>query len=110
MADEIRTPIARYLATDFVTWVVIIPLAFASLVTGLVLSLGTESGACFATTGARQTCGPARRGLSAGPAKNAGPGMRASATYRATPISLLCMSAASIASLAASRASRARRS
>jgi hypothetical protein len=35
---------AVYLATDLTTWFVIVPLAFASLLTGLVVSLGTQWG------------------------------------------------------------------
>jgi hypothetical protein len=35
---------AAYLATEFITWFVIVPLAFASLLTGLVVSLGTPWG------------------------------------------------------------------
>jgi hypothetical protein len=35
---------AAYLAMDLTTWVVIVPLAFASLLTGLVQSLGTTWG------------------------------------------------------------------
>jgi len=35
---------AAYLATELVTWFVIVPLAFASLLTGLVVSLGTPWG------------------------------------------------------------------
>lgn len=110
MSDEIRTLIARYLATDFITWVVIIPLPFASLVTGLVESLGTESGARFGTTGYSSnvwTCSSWSFGRAD---EECRPGLRASATYRAPPDSFLCMSAASVASLAASRDRRARRS
>jgi hypothetical protein len=33
-----------YIATELITWFVIVPLAFASLVTGLVVSLGTQWG------------------------------------------------------------------
>jgi len=35
---------AAYVATELITWVVIVPLAFASLLTGLVMSLGTPWG------------------------------------------------------------------
>ncbi len=35
---------AAYLATEFITWYVIVPLAFASLLTGLIVSLGTPWG------------------------------------------------------------------
>jgi hypothetical protein len=35
---------AAYLATDVITWFVIVPLAFGSLLTGLVVSLGTQWG------------------------------------------------------------------
>jgi hypothetical protein len=35
---------AAYLATELITWFVIVPLAFASLITGLVVSLGTQWG------------------------------------------------------------------
>jgi len=35
---------AAYLATDLITWFMIVPLAFASLLTGLVVSLGTQWG------------------------------------------------------------------
>src|SRR5712691_5240606 len=35
---------AAYLATELITWFVIVPLAFGSLLTGLVLSLGTSWG------------------------------------------------------------------
>jgi hypothetical protein len=35
---------ASYLATELITWFVIVPLAFASLLTGLVVSLGTPWG------------------------------------------------------------------
>jgi hypothetical protein len=35
---------AAYLATELITWFVIVPLAFASLLTGLVVSLGTQWG------------------------------------------------------------------
>src|SRR5881296_2525640 len=35
---------AAYLATEMITWAVIIPLAFGSLFTGLVVSLGTPWG------------------------------------------------------------------
>ncbi len=35
---------AAYLATDLTTWFVIVPLAFASLLTGLVVSLGSQWG------------------------------------------------------------------
>jgi hypothetical protein len=35
---------AAYLATELTTWFVIVPLAFASLLTGLVVSLGTQWG------------------------------------------------------------------
>jgi hypothetical protein len=35
---------AAYLATELLTWLVIVPLAFASLLTGLVVSLGTQWG------------------------------------------------------------------
>jgi hypothetical protein len=35
---------AAYLATDTITWFVIVPLAFASLLTGLIVSLGTQWG------------------------------------------------------------------
>jgi hypothetical protein len=35
---------STYLATELITWVVIVPLAFATLLTGLVMSLGTEWG------------------------------------------------------------------
>ena len=35
---------AAYFATDLITWFVIVPLAFASLLTGLVASLGTPWG------------------------------------------------------------------
>lgn len=40
------TPMVRaaYLATELITWFVIVPLAFASLLTGLVVSLGTPWG------------------------------------------------------------------
>ena len=33
-----------YLATELTTWVVIVPLAFASLLTGLIVALGTPWG------------------------------------------------------------------
>ena len=35
---------AAYLATEMITWFVIVPLAFASLLTGLIVSLGTPWG------------------------------------------------------------------
>jgi hypothetical protein len=35
---------AAYLATELITWFVIVPLAFASLLTGLVVALGTQWG------------------------------------------------------------------
>src|SRR5881394_1963475 len=35
---------AAYLAMELITWFVIVPLAFASLLTGLVVSLGTTWG------------------------------------------------------------------
>jgi hypothetical protein len=35
---------AAYLATELITWFVIVPLAFASLLTGLIVSLGTQWG------------------------------------------------------------------
>jgi hypothetical protein len=35
---------AAYLATELITWFVIVPLAFASLLSGLVVSLGTQWG------------------------------------------------------------------
>jgi hypothetical protein len=35
---------AAYLATELITWIVIVPLAFASILTGLVVSLGTQWG------------------------------------------------------------------
>jgi uncharacterized membrane protein len=41
---------ACYLAMGLITWYVIVPLALASLLTGLVMSLGTR-GACSGTIG-----------------------------------------------------------
>ncbi|MHA6668469.1 DUF2269 domain-containing protein [Homoserinimonas sp. A447] len=41
--DE-KTALAAYLATDLVTWWVIVPLSLASLATGIVQSLGTRWG------------------------------------------------------------------
>src|SRR5438093_10643665 len=35
---------AAYLATEMITWFVIVPLAFASLLTGLIIALGTPWG------------------------------------------------------------------
>jgi len=35
---------AAYLATELTTWFVIVPLAFAALITGIVQSLGTTWG------------------------------------------------------------------
>jgi hypothetical protein len=40
-ADLVR---AAYVATDTITWWVIVPLAFAALATGLIMSLGTQWG------------------------------------------------------------------
>lgn len=42
-ADD-RLVRAAYLGTEVLTWAVIVPLAFASLVTGLIVSLGTPWG------------------------------------------------------------------
>jgi hypothetical protein len=44
ISDDAKIVHAAYLATDLITWFVIVPLAFASLLTGLVVSLGTEWG------------------------------------------------------------------
>ncbi|MGH9383599.1 MAG: hypothetical protein ACRD2N_04865 [Vicinamibacterales bacterium] len=41
---DVQMAQAAYLATELITWYVIVPLAFASLVTGLVVSLGTQWG------------------------------------------------------------------
>ena len=41
---DAQTIRAAYVATEMITWSVIIPLAFATLVTGLVVSLGTPWG------------------------------------------------------------------
>src|SRR5687767_14273305 len=43
-SHQAETVRAAYLATELITWFVIVPLAFASLLTGLVVSLGTEWG------------------------------------------------------------------
>ncbi|MCI0387329.1 MAG: hypothetical protein MOB07_00960 [Acidobacteria bacterium] len=43
-SQDAQTVRAAYLAMELTTWFVIVPLAFASLLTGLVQSLGTEWG------------------------------------------------------------------
>lgn len=43
-SEDARTLRAAYLAMDLIAWYVIVPLAFASLLTGLVMSLGTKWG------------------------------------------------------------------
>src|SRR6266511_160773 len=43
-SHDTQTVRAAYLATELITWFVIVPLAFASLLTGLVVSLGTPWG------------------------------------------------------------------
>jgi hypothetical protein len=43
-SQDMQTVRAAYVATDVITWFVIVPLAFASLTTGLVVSLGTSWG------------------------------------------------------------------
>ena len=42
--EDARTLRAAYLAMDLIAWYVIVPLALASLLTGLVMSLGTKWG------------------------------------------------------------------
>jgi hypothetical protein len=42
--DDEQTVRGAYVATEVTTWYVIVPLAFASLLTGLVVSLGTQWG------------------------------------------------------------------
>jgi hypothetical protein len=41
---DAQTVRAAYVATELITWAAIVPLAFASLITGLVVSLGTQWG------------------------------------------------------------------
>ena len=43
-SQNVRTLRACYLAMELIAWYVIVPLAFASLLTGLVMSLGTKWG------------------------------------------------------------------
>ena len=43
-SHDVQMVRAAYLATESITWSVIVPLAFASLLTGLVVSLGTPWG------------------------------------------------------------------
>src|SRR5437870_4693938 len=43
-SHDLQTMRAAYLATEMITWAVIIPLAFGSLLTGLVVSLGSSWG------------------------------------------------------------------
>src|SRR5438128_3950034 len=43
-SDDLQRMRAAYLASEMITWSVIIPLAFGSLLTGLVVSLGTPWG------------------------------------------------------------------
>jgi hypothetical protein len=44
IATDDQTVRSVYVASEFITFVVIVPLAFASLLTGLVMSLGTQWG------------------------------------------------------------------
>jgi len=44
IGDDDQMVRSVYLATDLTTWFVIVPLAFASLLTGLVVALGTQWG------------------------------------------------------------------
>ncbi len=44
MSQDAQTLRAAYLAMELIVWYVIVPLAFASLLTGLVMSLGTKWG------------------------------------------------------------------
>ena len=44
MSQDAQTLRAAYLAMELITWYVIVPLALASLLTGLVMSLGTKWG------------------------------------------------------------------
>jgi hypothetical protein len=43
-SQDVQTLRAAYLAMELIAWYVIVPLAFASLLTGLVMSLGTKWG------------------------------------------------------------------
>src|SRR5215204_4057573 len=43
-SQDVRTLRAVYLAMEMVAWYIIVPLALASLLTGLVMSLGTRWG------------------------------------------------------------------
>jgi hypothetical protein len=43
-SQDVQMVRAAYIATELITWFVIVPLAFASLLTGLVVSLGTQWG------------------------------------------------------------------
>jgi hypothetical protein len=43
-SDDVETVQAAYLAMEVTAWVVLVPLALASLLTGLVQSLGTKWG------------------------------------------------------------------
>jgi hypothetical protein len=43
-SQDVQMVRAAYVATESITWSVIVPLAFASLLTGLVVSLGTQWG------------------------------------------------------------------
>lgn len=43
-SDDMQMVRAAYLATEMITWLVIVPLAFGALLTGLVVSLGTSWG------------------------------------------------------------------
>jgi hypothetical protein len=43
-SQDVQMVRAAYLATESITWFVIVPLAFGSLLTGLVMSLGTQWG------------------------------------------------------------------
>jgi hypothetical protein len=43
-SDDTQMVRAAYVATELITWFVIVPLAFGSLLTGLIVSLGTQWG------------------------------------------------------------------
>jgi hypothetical protein len=50
ISQEAQIVRAAYIAMKLTTWFVVVPLAFLSLLTGIVSSIGT-SWACFGTTG-----------------------------------------------------------
>jgi hypothetical protein len=49
-SQDAQTVRAAWIAMELTGWFVIVPLALAALLTGLVMSLGTH-GACFGTIG-----------------------------------------------------------